>query len=345
VAVTSKKLFVASSPANESGGVVTFEIDAGSGRLHRLGDYYGSPGFRALALHPSGHVLYGVGGDERGMIVSLAVTERSVSCLNSTTTGGSVPASVAVDPLRKYLLTANYGSGELVVHHLEQDGSIGDLASVVRHEGSGPLRERQDAAHLHQVLFDKQSANVLVTDLGGDAIYAYRLDANTGTLVPAPVRRSSAPPGSGPRHLAFHPSGHVVVADELSSTVSWYGFCRKSGGLNWLSRVPASPGDATVENYPAEIAVTPDGREVFVSNRGRGTIAVFDVGAGGLTPVGEVATGSQWPQHFVLIGSRIYCAGQHAGKLAMIERGRGAVPTRGRTVASIPDPTWILVSR
>jgi 6-phosphogluconolactonase len=279
------------------------------------------------------------------MIVALAVTERSLSCLNATPAGGSIPASVAVDPTGRYLLTANYGSGELVVHHLEQDGRVGALAAVVRHEGSGPVTERQDAAHLHQVIFDDRSANVLVTDLGADAIYAYELDTSTGALVPASTGRSNAPPGSGPRHLAFHPTDHVVVADELSSTVSWYRFCRKTGGLDWLSSVAASSGDDSDENYPAEIVVASDGSNVFVSNRGRGTIAVFDVDVRGLTPVGEVATGSAWPQHFVLTGTRIYCAGQHAGEVTMLEQGRGAVLTRGQTVASIPDPTWILASR
>jgi 6-phosphogluconolactonase (cycloisomerase 2 family) len=134
------------------------------------------------------------------------------------------------------------------------------------------------------------------------------------------------------------------VADELSSKVSWYRFSPKTGGLDWLSSVPASHGADAGENHPAEIAVAPAGDFVFVSNRGAGTIAAFGVGAGGLTPVAEVSTGSSWPQHFALVGRRIYCAGQLADVVTILEPGPDVVLTPGRVAASIPDPTWILAS-
>jgi len=339
-------LHVACAPDDDRGGIVSFHLDPRSGMLRRVGDYWGSPGLRALARHPSRDVVYGVGGGEDGTIVAISVSRPTPYRLNAEASGGSLPCALAVDPTGRFLLTANYLSGDLALHRLREDGGVGALAALIHHQGAGPDSTRQEAAHLHQVHFDPAGPNVLVTDLGADAIYAYRLDADAGILGPAPVPRSSAPPGSGPRHLAFHPSGHVAVADELSSTVSWYRYSRRTGELAWHGSVAAAQAayaDGGARSYPSEVAVTAGGSLVLVANRGRDTIGCFSAGPTGLAPVAEVATRARWSQHFVAIGQRLYCAGQHGGEITMLPfASTTGTPHAARRVAGLPCPTWIL---
>ncbi len=63
---------------------------------------------------------------------------------------------------------------------------------------------------------------VYVTDLGLDRLVAYEAAPGTGSLVPAVgVPPVAFPAGTGPRHMAFHPSASVLyVLGELGNTLS-----------------------------------------------------------------------------------------------------------------------------
>ena len=58
-------------------------------------------------------------------------------------------------------------------------------------------------------------------------------------------------------------------------------------------------------NWPAEIECSPDGRHLYVSNRGHDSIAVFDVDpkGGRLTAKGHVPAGGKNPRHFAIDAS------------------------------------------
>src|SRR5207245_9240828 len=107
--------------------------------------------------------------------------------------------------------------------------------------------------------------------------------------------------GAGPRHAAFSPSGKFFyVASELNSTVTAYSYDAKGGTLHELQVVSTLPKDFSGENDTAEIAVHPSGKFLYVSNRGRDSIAVFAIDAvkGKLTPVADRATQSKTAGHF-----------------------------------------------
>jgi 6-phosphogluconolactonase (cycloisomerase 2 family) len=58
-------------------------------------------------------------------------------------------------------------------------------------------------------------------DLGTDKLMAFRLDLERGRLIPADSPWTQMPPGTGPRHLAFHPHRpFAYVISELQSTVT-----------------------------------------------------------------------------------------------------------------------------
>ena len=165
---------------------------------------------------------------------------------------------------------------------------------------------------------DPVTGDLLVADLGSDAILVYALDPD-GRLVPKDGSLVRAAPGAGPRHLAFHPDGrHLFVVNELDSTVS---ALRREGErftvAGQASTLPAAPGPG---NTAAALRVTPSGRHVLASNRGHDSLAVlrFAPGTGELSLVGHAASAGATPRDFVITpdGRHVIVAGQDNDLLA-----------------------------
>lgn len=330
------RIYVASCAEDGSGGVVAYE-DAPGGLQIVADDGGDVGGLLALALHPSGRVLYGAGSSST--IVAVHVLDGVLDRFSECPSGGEVPCALVVDPSERFLLTANYLSGTLAVHALRKDASIGRLAQVVSHDGRGPDEDRQDGPHLHDVVFDRMG-NVLVTDLGADAIYVYRFDGEHGRLELS--SRTSAPPRAGPRTLALAGETRVLVSDELSGVISWYD--RSAGHLRWKGSIPASRSRSTQPaNFPGSVIVNESGRFAYVANRGHDTIAVFSLGTRGLTHIADVKLDGSWPQHLARRGSTLYCALQHDDSVvALTVDADTGVPKEARKIADVRRPSWII---
>ncbi|MFC8520254.1 lactonase family protein [Streptomyces sp. NPDC057257] len=275
-----------------------------------------------LAAHPSSAVVYSTDETDPGAV--RAVVRRSDGTpapLGAPVgSGGANPCHLTVHPDGRWLLTANYGSdtapGSVAVHRLGPDGRVAELTDVAVHEGTGPVRGRQDGSHAHQVLFSPDGRYVLATDLGADAVFVHRLDTRTGRLRQIAVNRLR--PGSGPRHLAFAPDGvRVWSADELSCTLTCHRYDPATGTLTEASRVPATTSRDIV-NQPGGIVASPCGRFVWVTNRGADTVAAFRATGTKLQPIGEVPSGGAWPRGLTPAADHLLVANQHSGTLAAL---------------------------
>jgi 6-phosphogluconolactonase len=105
-------------------------------------------------------------------------------------------------------------------------------------------------------------------------------------------------PGSGPRHLAFHPDGsHAYVLNELTPTVTVCRWDAESGSLKPLTEVPVLPGPPDGDAaYPSGIVTSPDGRFVWTATRGEDVLSVLAVEGDGLRLVGTVPCEGHWPR-------------------------------------------------
>ncbi|MER8047944.1 lactonase family protein [Streptomyces sp. NPDC094032] len=296
-------------------GVLVAEVEPESGALRLVGasDAVADPSF--LALGPGGEVLYAVSETAEGAAAAFDVTAPEPRLLGApVSVDGSGPTHLAV--AAGHVLTANYTSGSVSVLPLAADGSPKPVTGVVRHEGSGPVEGRQKGPHAHQVLPDPSGRWVLAVDLGTDSVVIGALDAGTGVL--RPHGTTALRPGTGPRHLAFHPDGaHAYVLNELEPTVTVCRWDAGAGVLEPLGESPVVPADATGDRYPSEVVVAPDGRFLWAAVRGHDTLAVLALDASGEEArlVASVPCGGHWPRDLTLdpSGRHLYAANERSG--------------------------------
>jgi len=190
---------------------------------------------------------------------------------------GDGPCHVTVDREGKWAVVSNYSSGSVSLFPIDANGALQAESHSVSHQGAGPIASRQQGAHAHCAMFDPSNRYVMVADLGIDRVMIYQIDSDKKQLVPGPQPFLERPPGSGPRHLAFHPSGaYVFIINEIAMTLtsaSWNAETGQSAIIQTESTIPegkAVPGGST-----AEVLVHPSGYFVYGSNRGPNTIALF----------------------------------------------------------------------
>ena len=158
-----------------------------------------------------------------------------------------------------------------------------------------------------------------------NAIFQFRFDEDTGRLTPNAPARVAGGAGQGPRHLAFHPKKKIVYADnEQGSSVTAYRFDSEVGLLEPFQSLSTLPEDFTGENSTAQIHIHPEGRFLYVSNRGHDSIACFatDPRTGALTSLGQQPT-EKTPRAFNLDpqGRFLFAAGLDSGRLAVYRIG------------------------
>ncbi|MER7621020.1 lactonase family protein [Streptomyces sp. NPDC126503] len=301
-------------------GVIAADVDAATGALTVTGatDAVADPSFLALA----GPVLHAVSETAPGAVAAFDVTGPVPRLLGEPVpVGGDSPTHLSHHA--GHVLTANYGSGSVSVVPLGADGGPRPVAGVLRHEGGGPVGERQAGPHAHQVLPAPGGRWVVSVDLGTDSVRICALDPATGT--PALHGETALRPGTGPRHLAFHPSGgHAYVLNELEPTLTVCRWDAEAGVLTPLGETRVVPDGAPAgPRHPSEVVVSPDGRHLWAAVRGDDTLAVLalDADGAGATLVTSVPCGGSWPRDLTLdpTGTRLYAANERSGDVTWFD--------------------------
>jgi len=206
--------------------------------------------------------------------------------LNQRPTGGTAPCHLALDGQRRNLLVVNRG-GSVAVFPVAADGKLGEARVVALEKNARP----------QGVAVDPAGRFAFVCDGGLDQLARYQLDAAAGKLGLA----TAVKVGPGPRHLAFRPDGRFAyLVHEKGSTVTAFAYTAAMGKLAEVQQVSTVPPYFDGPNAPAEIALHPNGKFLYVSNRGHNSVVLFAVDAekGTLTYVEEQGTGGKKPVHF-----------------------------------------------
>ncbi len=351
------QVWIGTGRSSLSKGIYHCQLDTVSGKLteSRLVAEIDGPGF--LAKHPKQPVLYAVGGLKNEQVVAAyamegSSTNPSLKFLNAVPIGDGGAAHVSLDHTGQTLLTAQYGGGSVATFSVKPDGSLGERIDLIGHVGgSKVVSGRQDASHAHWTGVSPDNRYAFVPDLGLDQVVIYELDPTTSKL--QPHGSGVVPPGSGPRHMKFHPNGRwIYVLNELALTVTQFEYDSAEGIMTprrTIETVPASELKREKAKSTSEICVHPNGRFVYAANRGHDTITVFEVDSksGELKFLQREQVRGSTPRNFNITpdGKWLIAAGQLSNTLALFSLdSETGMMTFHQSSVYAPTPICILYS-
>ena len=335
-------------------GIYIYHLDPVTGALTYAATVGGVVNPSFLAIGSQGNHLYAVNeitGDHGsdGTVSAFAIEPDTADLvyLNKQTTHGLAPCYVSLDGTGRHVLVANYESGSLCVLPVQDDGRLGEATDVVHLRGSGPNPQRQESPHAHMILPGPGGQTLYAVDLGTDKIMLYHLDLECGKFLQADPPWIQLTPGTGPRHLAFHPNGRFAYAiSELQSTVTVFQCDESHGGLEPVQTISTLPDDFEGQNLGAEIAVAPSGRFVYASNRGHDSIVIYGVepATGKLSLVGHEPSQGTGPRFFTIdpAGHLLLVANQDSDTVVTfwIDEHSGELAATGH-VSQVPTPVCL----
>jgi 6-phosphogluconolactonase len=317
-AARSYFVYVGTYTRSTSKGIYAYRFQPSTGTLTPLGTVAETPNPSFVAAHPSGKYLYAVNEHEEGeapgknnAVSAFSINPKSgqLTFLNKVSSQGEGPCHVSVDKTGKTLLVANFRSGSVAALPIGRDGRLGEVIGFDQHHGSSMNPVRQKGPHAHMIIPSPDNRFALNADLGVDKVYVYKLDAAKSQLTPNDPPSAGVKPGSGPRHLTFHPGGkYVYLINETASTITAFSYDAAKGTLQEFQTVSTLPADFSGTSTTAEIQVDPTGRFLYGSNRGHDSIAVFAINPkdGTLTLVEHIPTQGRTPRYFAFDPSGHY---------------------------------------
>ena len=347
-------VFISAFAAGEKGAIHAFQFDSKNGTLkpqQRTTDVQ-YPFF--LVISPGGRFLYSIdtekfGGEENEFVAAYTIKDRSgrLERLNHQSANGTASCYLDIDSTGKTVVLANYSTGSVAALPVSKDGALKPATSFVQHNGSSVNPKRQKAPYAHSIVISPDNRFALAADLGIDKVLVYRLDVAASKLYVNDAQPSvSVEPGSGPRHLTFHPNGKsVYLINELKNTVTYFNYEPQSGKLTTQQTISTLPADFDGVTHTADVKITPDGNFLYGTNRGHDSIACYRIGDDGRLKLIKIEPSlGKGPQNLLITPDSqwVICANMPGNSVAVfkIDSDTGELTATGEPI-SMPMPSCI----
>lgn len=321
-------LIIGTYTSEKSEGVYVYRFNTETGENSFVSTVKTSnPSF--VAVSPNKKFVYTANEDDPGHVTAFSFNRSNgqLTQLNQQPSHGRHPCYITIDKNGKWVIVGNYSSGTIAVYPTNKDGSLGSATDSVLHEGSSVNSERQEAAHVHATVLNKNNKTLYVPDLGMDMVMLYNLDNKTGKLKEFPTPSVATEPGAGPRHIDIHPNGkYAYLMEEMNGGVSVYKI-ENDGYLSLLQNISGLPRDFNGVVGSADIHVSPDGKFLYCSNRGESnTIGIFSINQsnGQLNWIDHQSTLGKTPRNFNLdpTGNFLLVANQNSDEIVIFKRDK-----------------------
>lgn len=354
--VSGKLLLVGTQTSGTSKGIYAYDFDPVTGDLTKaaLAAATANPTF--LVTSPDRKTIYAVNeteefnGQKSGSVSSFSLDTATgvLTQISQVASKGASPCHVATDHTGSSVFAANYTGGSAVSYHVTDQNHLSDSVSFFQYTGHGPNAARQEGPHAHRVTVSPDNNYLLVNDLGLDLIHIYKFDATTGKLTPNEPPAWTAPAGSGPRALLFHPNGKwAYCVTEMTSQVIVLKWNADSGSLETkqILQLPLQPSSGPITG--CDIVLDKEAHFAYVANRGDDFIATLSISAGGshLAFQRRSSCGGKVPRHLALDPTERYLlvANQASDNIAVFLRDKisGRLSGTGKSFA-ISKPQCIV---
>lgn len=337
-------------------GIYIYTFNTETGRLKKVSsaEHVTNPSY--LTLSPNGCFIYACTDTKlpnAGSVTAFKFDSitASLTLLNKQNSGGENPVYLTTSKNNQFIINGNYTAGSVSVFTTNQDGSLNPYEQLIQFEGSSTNKRRQDQSHIHAAVFSPDDEYIFFPDLGADKIHAFKFNKHERQPLKAVDScQYTAIPGSGPRHLTFHPNNKFAYCiEELSGTVTAFEY--ETGKLDSIQRIH-SYSKLQDEYNSADIHISPDGLFLYASNRwdNENTIAIFSINQqhGTLRLVGHQSTFGDQPRNFTLdpTGNFLIVANQVTNNIVVFKRDikTGLLTQTGKDV-KVPNPACLKMRR
>jgi 6-phosphogluconolactonase len=343
-------LFIGTYTNGKSKGIYVYHFNESTGTGTEVSTMSAkNPSY--LSLSQDGKHLYATDENEVGGAVGAYAFDAAtgqLAFLNSQSSKGTCPCYVSQDKTGKWVFVANYCSGSLAALPVNSDGSLAPAMQIITQFGKGPDTARQESAHVHSTIFSPDEKYLMVADLGTDEEHVYTF--SPGENIPLKEPRDSVArlqPGTGPRHIVFHPTKpDVYILGELTGTIDAFHFDSSSGKLVHFQRIRTTPEHFTGDPGSADIHIRADGKFLYASNRGTSnSLAVFAIEKDGKLSIRQnISANGKHPRNFVIDpgGHFLLVANRDTDNIVIfaIDPVSGLLKATGKEI-SIPNPVCL----
>ena len=343
-------LFAGTYTKGNSEGIYVFKFNPRDGSMKKVSSVAAeNPSYLAVSRNKKFVYAANENGNGKGAVTAFSFDDKTgkLTKINQQPSHGDHPCYIAVDPTDKWVAVGNYSGGNFSVYPIQENGGVGEAAQTIAHTGGSVNKSRQEGPHVHSTVFSPDGSYLAVTDLGTDKIMAYPFNASSSKPVtePADPQVSSAP-GSGPRHVIFHPNiSYAYVLEEMSGNVS---ACNIENPTTAIQTINSHPQNYKGSIGSAAIKISNDGKFLYASNRGESnTVAAFaiDQQTGKLTLKGFIESGGKGPRDFSIdpTDSFILIANGNSDNVTVYKRDKNTGLAIGKGVqTSLPSPVCLV---
>lgn len=295
LAISPDKKFLFVALRNEPYALVTYAIDAGSGKLALVGRGPLADSMCSIATDCDGRYILAASYGGSKITLSLLGADGVIGETTQIVATQPNAHCVIVDPGNRFVLNSSLGGD--VVHMHTFDAAAGRLAP----NNPATIAVAPKGGPRHLVIAPDRRTVYLINELDG-AIYVFPYDAATGVLRKETQVASVLPPGfaekpwAGDIHLT--PDGRFLYASErTSSTLVGFAVDKVSGALAPIASWPT-------EKQPRGFAIDPSGKFLLAAGQlsDKVTVHAIDQNNGALKKLNAYPAGKNpnWIEIVVL---------------------------------------------